>query len=148
MLQQKVPGAPETFGDQPYTGMANGGVMGMLEVIESDFARLLSETTAAESEAAKEYESFSNDSAQDKAVKGQESKNKGNEKIRKESELQSAKKDLEGSQAELDAAMAYFEKLKPSCVDAGESYEERVAARKEEIESLQEALKILAGEDI
>merc|ERR1719301_303129 len=148
MVQTSVPGAPETFGDQPYTGMANGGVMGMLEVIQSDFERLLAETTAAESEGAKEFEAFSNDSAQDKAVKGQEAKNKGNEVIRKESELQSAKKDLEGSQAELDAALAYFEKLKPSCVDAGESYEERVARRKEEIASLQEALKILSGEDI
>ena len=35
-----------------------------------------------------------------------------------------------------------------SCVDAGVSYEDRVARRKEEIESLQEALKILSGDDI
>merc|ERR1719399_2627455 len=86
---------------EPYKGMANGGVMGMLEVIQSDFARLLSETTAAESEAAKEFETFSNDSAMDKAQKGAESKNKNNEKIRKESALASDKKDLAGSQEEL-----------------------------------------------
>ena len=49
---------------------------------------------------------------------------------------------------ELDAALAYFDKLKPSCVDSGVSFEDRVARRKEEIESLQEALKILNGEDI
>jgi len=145
MLQ--VPGGPEMEAGT-YTGMENGGVMGMLEVIESDFARLLSETTAAESEAQKEFEQFSNDSAQDKAVKGQEMKNKSTERTKKESALQSSKKDLAGSQEELDAAMAYFEKLKPSCVDAGVSYEERGARRKEEIESLQEALKILSGEDI
>ena len=35
-----------------------------------------------------------------------------------------------------------------SCVDAGVSYEDRVGRRKEEIESLQEALRILNGEDI
>lgn len=58
------------------------------------------------------------------------------------------KEDLEGTQKELDAALAYFDKLKPSCVDSGVSYEDRVARRKEEIESLQEALKILNGEDI
>lgn len=39
-------------------------------------------------------------------------------------------------------------KLKPSCVAEPESYEERVARRKEEIESLQDALKILSGDDI
>ena len=50
--------------------------------------------------------------------------------------------------AELDAALAYFDKLKPSCVDSGVSYEDRVGRRKEEIESLQEALRILNGEDI
>jgi len=142
----QVPGAPETFDDKPYTGMGNGGVMGMLEVIESDFARLVSETTASESEAAKEYEQFSSDSAEDKATKGADMKSKEGERTRKESELATAKKDMAGSQEELDAALAYFEKLKPSCVDAGESYEERVARRKEEIESLKEALKILSDE--
>merc|ERR1719198_501247 len=40
---------PEIF-DAPYKGMAaeNGGVVGMIEVIQSDFARLESETSAAE----------------------------------------------------------------------------------------------------
>ena len=36
----------------------NGGVVGMLEVIESDFARLESDTKAAEDSAAKEYAEF------------------------------------------------------------------------------------------
>ena len=58
------------------------------------------------------------------------------------------KSDLDATQKELDAALAYYEKLKPSCVDAGLSYEERVKMREEEIQSLQEALRILSGEDI
>merc|ERR1719498_205785 len=99
----------------------------MLEVIASDFERLLSETTASEAESAKEYEEFSNDSAADKAQKSTDAKDKGNVSIKKESEIATAKKDLAGSQSELDAALEYFEKLKPSCMDAGETYEERVA---------------------
>merc|ERR1719207_369793 len=129
-----------------YTGMGNGGVMGMLEVIESDFARLLSETTADEQENAADYEKLSNDTAEDKAVKETDSKSKTGEKTRKESALASAQKDLASTKDELKAAMDYYEKLKPSCVDAGISYEERVAKRKEEIESLQEALKILSAD--
>merc|ERR1719163_470099 len=148
MVQTGVPGAPDTFGDKPYTGMENGGVMGMLEVIQSDFSRLLSETTASESESQKEYDQFSADSAADKDAKSAEMKEKNGVKTKKESANRAAQKDLDGSQQELDSALAYFEKLKPSCVDAGVSYEERVARRKDEIESLQEALKILSGEDI
>ena len=46
---------PEIF-DKPYQGMGaeGGGVVGMLEVIESDFARLESDTKASEATAQKD----------------------------------------------------------------------------------------------
>merc|ERR1719335_1660135 len=136
------------FIQEPYKGMGGsaGGVVGMLEVIQSDFVRLETETTSAEDKAAKAFTQFSRDSSKDKAVKEMDLKHKTSTKQEKESELANAKKDLKGTQEELDAALAYFEKLKPSCVDAGQSYEERVAERKAEIESLQDAFKILNGE--
>merc|ERR1719171_3026888 len=140
MLQ--VPGAPEMEGGS-YNGMEGGGIVGMLEVIESDFARLVSETSSSEADAQNEFEEFSADSAQDKAVKEMDVKNKSAEKVEKETNLHSTKKDLQGSLVELAAANEYWEKLKPSCELPVVSYEERVAKRKEEIESLQEALKIL-----
>jgi len=133
---------------KPYTGMGGGGVLGMLEVCQSDFARLESETTSGEAEAAKEYDSFMADSTEGKTTKEDAVKHKSGTKQSKESALATAKKDLAGVQDELSAALAYYEKLKPSCVDAGETYEERVARRKQEIESLQEALKILNGESV
>jgi len=135
-----------SFFQKPYTGMAGGGVVGMLEVIQSDFVRLETETTAAEDKASKAFTQFSRDCSKDKAVKEMDLKHTLNSKTEKESELADAEKDLKGTQEELDAALAYFEKLKPSCVDAGQSYEERVAQRKAEIESLQDAFKILNGE--
>jgi len=140
---------PEVF-DEPYKGMGseNGGVVGMIEVIQSDFARLESETSAAEAEAQKQYDEFMGDSSVDKAQKTKDIEHKSGKKQNHEQALQEAKTDLDGTQKELDAALAYYEKLKPSCVDAGESYEDRVARRKEEIESLQEALRILNGEDV
>merc|ERR1719171_3118206 len=59
---------PEIF-DEPYKGMGgeSGGVVGMLEVIESDFARLESDTKASEATAQKEYDSFMTDSKVDKS---------------------------------------------------------------------------------
>merc|ERR1712066_343658 len=147
LLQQKA--EPEIF-DSPYKGMQseNGGVIGMLEVIESDFARLESDTKAAEATAQKEYDEFMTDSKVDKSEKSTDIEHKTAKKQDESQALVVKKEDLEGTQKELDAALAYFDKLKPSCVDAGVSYEDRVGRRKEEIESLQEALRILNGEDI
>jgi len=141
--------APDIF-DSPYKGMGaeSGGVVGMLEVIESDFARLEAETSSAEATAQKTYDEFMTDSKVDKAQKTTDSEHKTAKKQDQEQALTVKSGDLEGTQKELDAALAYFDKLKPSCVDAGVSYEDRVGRRKEEIQSLQEALKILNGEDI
>merc|ERR1712151_762178 len=148
-LVQQQPEAPEIF-DSPYKGMQseNGGVVGMLEVIESDFARLEADTTAAEATAQREYDSFMTDSKVDKEAKSKDIEHKTAKKQDETQALTVKNEDLEGTQKELDAALAYFDKLKPSCVDAGVSYEDRVPRRKEEIESLQEALRILNGEDL
>merc|ERR1719327_2115854 len=55
LMQGPMDDAPETF-DTSFKGQQaeSGGVMGMLEVIASDFARLESDTTAAEEAAADE----------------------------------------------------------------------------------------------
>merc|ERR1712157_601471 len=140
---------PEIF-DSPYKGMGseNGGVVGMLEVIESDFARLESDTKASEATAQREYDTFMTDSKVDKSAKSTDIEHKTAKKQDQSQALTVKSEDLEGTQKELDAALAYYDKLKPSCVDAGVSYDDRVARRKEEIESLQEALRILNGEDL
>merc|ERR1719158_658563 len=120
----------------------------MVEVIQSDFERLETETAAAEAQAQKEQDEFMNDSASNKAAMTTEMELKTSKKQDNEQKLVEAKTDLEGTQKELNAALEYYDKLKPKCVDTGVSYEERVARRKEEIVSLQEALKILTGEDV
>jgi septal ring factor EnvC (AmiA/AmiB activator) len=147
--QPEQPVAPEIF-DSPYKGMQGsaGGVVGFLEVIESDFARLEAETKAAEEAAQKEYDRFMTDSQMDKEAKTTDHDHKTAKKEDQEQMLTSKKEDMKNTQKELDAALAYFDKLKPSCVDAGVSYDTRVGNRKEEIESLKEALKILNGEEI
>merc|ERR1719515_649000 len=110
-------------------GGESGGVVGMLEVIQSDFARLETDTKAAEAEAQRQFDEFTSESAVNRASMTKDVEHKTTTKTNN-------KADLEGTQHELDAALAYYDKLKPSCVDAGVSYDDRVARRKEEIESL------------
>jgi len=143
MVQQ-----PAIF-DSPYKGMQaeKGGVVGLLEVIESDFVRLQSETEAAEAQAQTDYDAFMKESAVNKVQQETDLKHTTAKKEAETRAITMKQGDLVGTQKELDAALEYFDKLKPSCVDAGVSFESRVARRKEEIESLQEALRILNGED-
>jgi len=133
-----------------YKGMqsAKGGVVGMLEVISSDFARLYADTKAAESAAATEYSSFMSDAKASVKAKHDLEYKTSLEKDQKEFEKAQTTKDLIANQKELDKALAYKEYLKPVCLEVHVSYEERVARRKEEIESLKEALKILQGESV
>jgi len=140
---------PATW-DSAYTGMGGSskGVIGMLEVIQSDFARLEASTSTDEDQAQREYDTFMEESAVNKAVKEKEARHKGFDLTRTIRALGDNKKELENTQEELTAAMDYYDKLKPSCIDAGVSYGERVEKRKEEIQSLKEALKILEGEDL
>merc|ERR1712232_513459 len=138
------PAIPEIF-ESSYNGMQaeNGGVIGMLEVIMTDFERLQARTTDAETFSAKAHATYLADS---KALKAQMSKDIEDNQVKLQDEEQAlieTKEDLKATQDELQASLEYFEKLKPSCIEVGVSYEDRVARRKEEIESLQEALKIL-----
>ena len=119
-----------------------------MEVIESDFARLEADTKAAEVTAQKEYDTFMTDSKVDKEAKSTDIEHKTSKKQDQSQALTVKKDDLEGTQKELDAALAYFDKLKPSCVDSGVSFEDRVARREDEIKSLKDALRILNGEDL
>merc|ERR1740116_182107 len=60
------------------------------------------------------------------------------------STIESKMEDLKTAQSLLDGSLKVLEGLKPTCIDTGMSYEERVAKREEEIKALEEALKILA----
>merc|ERR1719321_2405890 len=70
------------------------GVVGMLEVILSDFARLEAETTADEDQAAREYDQFMADSKADAEAKHDEEFDKELLKDKKEHELKGTKKEL------------------------------------------------------
>jgi chromosome segregation ATPase len=136
---------PEAMDSKPYQGMGaeSGGVVGMMEVIQSDFARLETETTSAESAAASEYEEFMDDSKIDIASKEKDVEHKQDRIEREQQKLLESSSDQKAVQAELDAALKTFEELKPQCADAEASYEEQKQLREQEMATLQQALDAL-----
>lgn len=124
-------------------GSANGGVVGMLEVIVSDFVRLEAETKAAETQAASEYDAFMRDAKADKIMKHKEEVKTKLEKDQAEFDRENAKKMLAGVNEELSKANSYYEQLKPECTEVQVSYEERAQGRKDEIQALKDAYATL-----
>merc|ERR1719440_1701710 len=126
----------------------SGGIMGMLEVVLSDFARLEAETSAAEDQAASAYQKFMDESNEAVAVKDTTMKHNDNRRQQADENNRKIKKELELTQEELDAAVDYYGKLKADCIDTGLSYADRVKAREEEIQSLKEALVMLDEQNL
>lgn len=139
---------PPPIFDSPYKGQQaeSGGVLGMLEVVRSDFARVESDVRSAEAAADAEYKSFMEESRISKAQKEVDIQHKSKSQKDSEAALEDKSSDLENTKEQLGAATAEFEKLKPACLGGGQTYEERVQHRKDEIEALKEALRILEGE--
>lgn len=138
------PKAPPIFGDE-YKGMSGQttGVMALLDVVQSDFARLKSKTETSEASASQSYSDFQENARNDKTVKQKEQQYKEQERSDKLNQLSQTNQDVSSTQKELDAATSYYEDLKKSCVDAGVTFENRAAQRQQEIDSLKEALNMM-----
>jgi len=122
------------------------GIIGILEVAESDFARSLAESTAGEDDAQEAYNKTTQENKVSTATKRTGVEGKTQEVQRLEQQLGNATSDRNGVQEELSAVLDYLEKLRPQCTVKVESYESRTARREQEIEGLKQALNILENE--
>merc|ERR1719218_112762 len=122
---------------------AGAGIIGLLEVCESDFTKGLAEMVAAEESAVKEYEQTTKENEITKATKEQDVKYKTKEFKGLDKETAEATADRAGVQEELDAVNEYYDGLKERCIAKAETYEERVKRRNAEIAGLKQALEIL-----
>merc|ERR1719240_1528841 len=110
------------------------GILGLLEVAEDDFAKSLAEARTIESTAQSEYNKLTQDGKMLKMTKEMEIKGKQSEIKSLKTTSTDLSSDKEGLTGELDAVLAYLDKLKPQCETKVPSYEERKAAREQEIE--------------
>jgi len=127
------------------TGAASG-IIGMLEVVESDFSKNLAEGQAAEDAAVEAYEKLTQDNEIATTEKSTAVKYKTKDQKETEAALIGLKEDADGTSKELAAILEYWDKLQPMCVAKPESYAERKKRREAEIAGLKEALRILEEE--
>merc|ERR1719326_1364386 len=125
---------------------AGAGIIGLLEVCESDFSKDLAEIVSTEETAAAAYDRATKENEIETTTKTQDVKYKTQESVSLDKRDAEASSDRAGVQEELDAVLEYLDKLKERCVAKAETYEDRKAARDNEIAGLKQALEILEGQ--
>merc|ERR1712113_143911 len=121
-----------------------GGILGMLEVMKSDFIRTVSETQQAEAIAEQDHLEFMTESGKSLAQKQEAHSQKDEQKQDVLIKYQDTTSLFTSSSDKLQGALTELLNLKPACVTTGMKCEDRVANRKEEIQSLNKALCILS----
>merc|ERR1719490_455548 len=132
---------------EAYTGAQSesGGIIGMMEVMKSDFERTISETEAAEAQAEEDHLEFMTETGKSLAEKKVATEEKSTQKDDASEKLEKADDNMSGQTKLLVTSISELLDLKPVCVDTGMSYKERVALREEEIEALKKADCILTA---
>merc|ERR1719274_528901 len=124
---------------------AGGGIISMLEVIESDFSKGLAELIAVEEAAAEEYEKITKENEISKVTKEQDVKYKTKTAKGLDESVAELTSDKGGLATELESIEEYWLSLQEQCIEKVEPYEERKKRREAEIAGLKEALGILEG---
>jgi len=125
---------------------AGQSIIGILEVVESDFAKDLAAEETAEDDAETEYQTVTQQNKVTKTLKDQDVKYKTAEAKTLDKEISELTSDKETLDAELSAVLDYYAKIKERCIAKPETYEERAKRRAAEIAGLKEALTILEDE--
>merc|ERR1719198_947581 len=123
----------------------SGGIIGMMEVIQSDFERTISETKAAEAAAKKEHLQFLTETGMSLAEKKMALKEKTSLKGETDNNFDDSTDDMQSQSKILVTSIKELIELKKACVDTGMSYADRVAMREQEIASLKKALCIFGA---
>jgi hypothetical protein len=123
-------------------------IIALLETIISDFERTDKKTSEAEYKAQRDFVEY--DQTAKSSIAGKMTAEELDSLDLKETItlIKTKFEDLQTAMDLLDKALEELEELKPTCIDTGMSYAERVAKREEEIEALHNALCILDEEGV
>mmetsp|Transcript_40022 Transcript_40022/g.128352 ORF Transcript_40022/g.128352 Transcript_40022/m.128352 type:complete len:717 (+) Transcript_40022:61-2211(+) len=143
MLQDDQPPVPEKH---EKAGGAGTSILGILEVVESDFAKNLATEETEEDDAQSQYDTISQQNKITKTLKDQDVKYKTQEFKGLDKDVADLSGERETTSAELAAVLEYDSKIKARCIAQPESYEARKGRREAEVAGLKEALAILEDE--
>jgi len=144
-MGEEQPATPETHEKSSGAGTS---IIGILEVIESDFAKNLAEVTTEEDAANVQYHRTLLENKTSKTMKESDVKYKTKEAAALDKSVAEDTADLEGAQSELDSVLEATKIQRGMCELKPETYEERKGRREAEVAGLKEALAILEGEAV
>merc|ERR1719223_1242245 len=127
-------------GDKAHSGGGDSsGIIGLLEVCESDFSKELAEMNESEETSQSTYESESKENEITKSLKEQDVKYKTKDAAGLDKNVAELSSDRAGTEEELSAATQYLAQLQGQCIAKAETYGERKARREAEIAGLKQA---------
>merc|ERR550537_1548666 len=123
LVQGPLDDAPDAGFDngEAYKGAQaeSGGIIGMLEVIESDFVRTITETKKAEAEAEKDFLDFMTESGKSLAESKVAETEKTKLKDEADSNFSDAEEELGAQMKILTTSIEELMELKKACIDTG-----------------------------
>lgn len=122
---------------------SGNGVIQFLEVAETDLNEKKTTGEQTESSAQAEFTTLKNESEVSLATWESSRKGKESEVARLGSSIEDLNGDQDSQQETLDSTVASLKKIREACTHQVESFEERHAKMKAEIEGLEEALSLL-----
>jgi len=143
-----LPADPSTW-DASYVGASDpldpgSGVVAVLESIATDFSTMQASTMAQEATDEKNYQEEMKTQEISKARRSKEAEMKAEEKKRLLEKIASLQKTEKHTKEEKTATEQYLKDLEPACIDGDSTYDDRKAARDEEVQALKEAQVVLA----
>jgi len=136
--------SPEVAQDE-YHGAQDSskGIIGMLQVCQSDFQKAFDDTKKEEENAVAEFETYKSETEGNINSKNLSKDGFEADLATAEDDAQEEKKTLKEQKDLLADSLKTLESLKASCVEGGESFKDREKARQAEIASLKSAQAML-----
>jgi chromosome segregation ATPase len=121
---------------------AGTGIIGILEIIQSDFKRSISMAEQAEKDSYTQYAEYNKEAKASLSSKEEGLDNAKDDLKIASGDLVATLNKLKDNQKLLDMSLQALETLRPACIDTGMSWDEKTKRRDAEIQALKDALEV------